>query len=181
MQELAELFPRSEKHTPDLVGTSEEPWLTRDAVNILKSIYSPFGRLLEFGCGSSTLWWCKWMKPRFTSIEHDEEWYNKTKEALRLRCSLQKVNLLHIPDFDIYTTYLSNLINEFDIVVVDGRKRVKCIKNSWGAVRVGGYLVLDNSDREYYQEGIDYMLADNPGVIDTWNGLFRTSFYRKIK
>jgi hypothetical protein len=40
----------------------------------------------------------------------------------------------------------------FDIVAIDGRARPSCILHARLKVKVGGYLLLDNSERSHYQE-----------------------------
>lgn len=40
---------------------------------------------------------------------------------------------------------------------VDGRARNLCILHAAHKVRLGGYLMLDNSDRLEYQSGIDLL------------------------
>ena len=37
---------------------------------------------------------------------------------------------------------------------VDGRNRARCIEHARSKVPVGGYLVLDNSEREEYQDAM---------------------------
>lgn len=38
----------------------------------------------------------------------------------------------------------------FDLVIVDGRARPSCLMHGVPKVKVGGMLVLDNADRDYY-------------------------------
>ena len=41
----------------------------------------------------------------------------------------------------------------FDIVLIDGRDRVRCAKNAISKLKSGGILIWDDSDRGYYEEG----------------------------
>jgi hypothetical protein len=41
----------------------------------------------------------------------------------------------------------------FDIVLVDGRARVSCIAHAAPKVKIGGTLILDNSERTRYRSG----------------------------
>ena len=50
--------------------------------------------------------------------------------------------------------------NIFDIVLVDGRARPSCIKHASKKVKIGGLIVLDNSDREYYLRMTANLLQD---------------------
>ena len=47
--------------------------------------------------------------------------------------------------------------NVFDLVMVDGRARNSCIWHARRKVKPGGYLVLDNAEREKYLSGIKLM------------------------
>jgi hypothetical protein len=48
----------------------------------------------------------------------------------------------------------------FDIIVIDGRDRVNCAKNSLGALKEDGVIIWDNSERSKYAEGYAF-LKDN--------------------
>ncbi|MGF1534205.1 MAG: hypothetical protein ACFCUI_10915 [Bernardetiaceae bacterium] len=39
----------------------------------------------------------------------------------------------------------------FDLVLVDGRSRPACVQHSLPKIRTGGWLVVDNAEREYYK------------------------------
>jgi hypothetical protein len=45
------------------------------------------------------------------------------------------------------------------MVVVDGRARPSCIFHSLKKVKPDGYLVIDNSEREYYLTKLQKLLA----------------------
>ena len=46
---------------------------------------------------------------------------------------------------------------QYDVVIIDGRDRVNCIKQSIKALSTEGVVLLDDSHREKYKEGIDYV------------------------
>ena len=75
----------------------------------------------------------------------------------------------------------------FDIVVVDGRVRNGCIKHAIPRVKLGGWLVVDNSDRRYYLES--FPALQNPalwekvefqGPVFFQHAFGKTSFFRKL-
>jgi len=41
----------------------------------------------------------------------------------------------------------------FDLVIIDGRARCGCIRSSMNKVKRGGYILLDNSHRTWYDNG----------------------------
>ena len=63
---------RPPSHTPDIMGTNEEPWMTRGSINYLYYHIPKLKskKLLEYGSGSSTAWFLKVMNCEVTSIEH---------------------------------------------------------------------------------------------------------------
>ncbi len=46
----------------------------------------------------------------------------------------------------------------FDIIIVDGRDRVNCCKQAVNAVSENGVIVLDDSEREFYREGVNFLV-----------------------
>lgn len=131
-----------------------EPWLVESANVFLNNFVKKNGLVLEYGMGGSTIWF---LKNGFilNSIEHDEGWYEKITKYCYENIYDAKLNsqLVERPYNDACPkNYLF-----FDIILVDGRDRVKCIESSMKLLRQGGILILDNSEREYYQKGIDMM------------------------
>ena len=52
-----------------------------------------------------------------------------------------------------YVEYIDEFPDEyFDIIMVDGRRRSDCLRRAIPKLRIGGALVLDNSERQEYQE-----------------------------
>lgn len=74
----------------------------------------------------------------------------------------------------------------FDVIVVDGRDRVNCVKNSMKALSQNGIIILDDSSRDKYKEAFDFMLSNGFKQI-TFCGLKSTGrkedcttiFYRR--
>ncbi len=153
------------------------PWLTYDAINFLEKICNSDKRVFEWGSGGSTLFFAARCKD-VTSIEHDTFWIQSLRDKLE-ELNLKNVSLKGIegvpinnfstldpenPDdfiskekkseglsFEDYVKSIDQFETEyFDIVVVDGRARNSCIKRALPHVKIGGYLVVDNSDRKYY-------------------------------
>lgn len=122
-----------------------EPWFAEEANDILRmyfNLINPYQNCFEFGSGASTNYLRKRCKELF-SIDHDKEWAEKTGAKFCERPYNKEIELFP---------------NEyFYLIIVDGRDRVKCIESSIPKLKQGGWLILDNSEREYYQKGIDLM------------------------
>ena len=92
---------------------------------------------------------------------------------------LKNIDLKYIPrEHDKYANYIKEFPKDyFDLVFIDGRDRVKCIQNSIDRVKPKGIIVLDNSEREEYKDGI--MLLKDWKEIETSNGKWKTTIWIK--
>ena len=125
------------------------PWITDGANDFLfqKVLNKEIMSVLEFGSGASTVWFAENIET-LISIEHDEGWYGKITDILNSKgLSIEDYVLFPRPYSNVCSSYKDRL---FDLVVVDGRDRVSCAKASYKLVRPGGYLMLDNDERSYY-------------------------------
>ncbi|MDJ0617413.1 MAG: hypothetical protein QNJ63_11820 [Calothrix sp. MO_192.B10] len=55
-----------------------------------------------------------------------------------------------------YCRSITEFNQEFDVVIVDGRDRVNCVKQAIGKLSKTGVIILDDSDRQRYSEAIDH-------------------------
>jgi hypothetical protein len=126
--------------------------------------------MLEIGGGNSTIFLSKLVK-RLVTIEHNLEW-SKTIEN---RIKNSKIDwTLHVVEpnwsqihpfqpaengqFDNYVNFISTLDdNQFDVILVDGRDRVKCALQSIPKLKKYGVILIhDFWNREKY-----HVLLDN--------------------
>lgn len=141
------------------------PWITLPCIDFLSERLNDGIELLEFGSGNSTLYFAKTAK-HVTSIEHDKEWYEKIKS----KSANHRVNIFFCPlqyDSD-YCRYALILDKKFDLVVVDGRDRVNCVKYSLQNLTEVGCILLDDSERPKYREAIDYLHNIGFKSINFW-------------
>jgi hypothetical protein len=127
------------------------PW-NYPVVRILQERLTKDLNLFEFGSGYSTLFYAKKVKA-VTSVEYDEKWLHIIKSQLP-----DNVNII-FKQQDVdgdYCRVIKSTGKKYDVVIVDGRDRVNCIKQSISALTSKGVILLDDSQRERYQEGIDF-------------------------
>jgi len=172
--------PRPEGHTPDKTGNPDEPWLTRDAITYLNGNVDTSMSVLEFGAGSSTAWFAGRVG-RVYSVEHDHGWWDLTTQRV-LEGKFSNVSLYHVPDtndFEDYIQFGRKLAAhyKFDVIVVDGRRRVRCIKAVAEFLAKDGMIVLDNAERPCYAEIHEFM--KDWFVKRTNNGIWRTDIFRR--
>ncbi len=132
------------------------PWFNSETLKYVASLLKFDWIVLETGCGSSTVWYANRVK-KVVSIEHDESWYEKIC-ALLIRQEIGNVVLYHEENYP--TEGLEGYFeDEFDFISIDGRGRVKSIETAIPYLKSGGYLMLDDSQRERYQQA--FTLVDN--------------------
>ena len=130
------------------------PWITYSALAFLEPRVRPDMAVFEYGAGNSTLWWGRRVS-KVVSCEHDAEWCAKLRDQLPETVELR---LVALEPEGLYAQEIARFQNAFDIVVVDGRERVACIKNSLAALKSDGVIVFDNSARERYAEGVRFLM-----------------------
>jgi SAM-dependent methyltransferase len=152
--------------------TRHIPWLTYGATDWLATVVGPASRVFEFGSGGSTFFFLD-LGASVTSVEHEAAWHARVAAALPAEARARAVLRLVEPrppapgesdrayvsaKFDgvprDYESYARSIDAEpdgsFDLVLVDGRARVACVRHARAKVRPGGYLVLDDSSRPEY-------------------------------
>ena len=129
------------------------PWYTYPAIHFIKNRLMKDMTVFEYGCGFSTLWWADRVQ-RVVSVEHDEKWYNQIKKLIPENVEL---NLIKLDPIGSYQNKISDYHNMFDIIILDGRERVKCSYNSIDALKENGIIIWDNSDREEYIDGYQFL------------------------
>lgn len=132
-----------------------EPWLVPEANEFLKHFFeqNKNPHVLEFGVGGSTVWFSQ-KTTNLISVEHDEKWAIDVKNYIKTPTN---INLLPRPYNNFCNQFPDNF---FDLILIDGRERVRCITSSIRILKSGGILMLDNSERDYYQPGIK--------LLETW-------------
>lgn len=178
------------------------PWLTTSAVLYLENSVKPGMRVFEYGSGASTVFFAK-KGTKIYSVDHDEMWHEKISNYLK-RKNLSTANLilrkpvknkeqveitsqkdLRFSGYD-YSDYVNSIleteINDFDIILIDGRARVQSLEKSLSKLKKGGLLIFDNADREEYLEGLEalekYCVLSNYEIVD-WDLFFsQTNIYR---
>lgn len=143
------------------------PWIPYVARDFLDRILTPEMCVFEWGSGGSTVYFAERVA-QVVTVEHE------CKEA---QPSLENVVALYIPpedgelgtdrsrpehyyseaypgkNFKRYALAIDDF-EPFDLVFVDGRARPSCLHHA--KVKPGGWLVLDNSDREYYLKHVAF-------------------------
>lgn len=189
------------------------PWITFPAIRLLQRTLRPGMRVFEYGSGGSTLCFAR-RGATVISIEHNPEWYGRVVSRLEQEHQhnasvtlVEPVPTTHTSDADpadpeVYissapeyhhydfknyvTTIDAYPDDHFDLILIDGRARPACIRHARSKVRIGGHVVLDNSDLPHYSPAtllLDdvYRRMDCPGPIPYLQTFIRTTAWRRLK
>lgn len=127
--------------------------------------------VLEWGSGYSTKYFPDLLKEKgikFTwdSIEYDIRWIdalNKLKFPKGVKLYLFDEPILRIDDrrvlrryqMDDYVNFPDTLGKKYDLIFVDGTKRVRCMKKALNLLKPDGIIILHDAQRYKYEEGIN--------------------------
>lgn len=128
------------------------PWLPFRLIDELGERIGPDSRVFEYGGGGSTLWFLD-RGAEVVTVEHDASWCR----ALATLTKSSRWTLLERTgtSFGDYVAAITDYPDQFfDLVVVDGRERVRCAQAARSKVAPGGWLVFDDIDRSRYAEGL---------------------------
>jgi hypothetical protein len=124
------------------------PWVTYSFIDFIKTRLNKQQSVFEYGSGSSTLFYAARVN-KVVSVEHDEAWYHKILSSKPANADMIFTKLERGGE---YCKKAAMLAEQFDIIIVDGRDRVNCCKESVAALSPQGVLVLDDSERGEYNE-----------------------------
>lgn len=146
-------------------------WVTYSFIDFIKEKISKELDIFEFGSGNSTIFYAG-LAGSVYSVEHDQDWFQKSSQI-----KLSNVNMIHCglqPGGD-YCKSAITTGKKFHMIIVDGRDRVNCCKQSLAALTENGVVVLDDSERAEYAEAHAFFKAHGykhlpfsgmaPGVI----------------
>lgn len=175
IQDFPAYFSYNRRLIPPFLAS--KPWIVHRAFLELQKYLKPQMHVLEFGSGGSTLYLADKVASIY-SIEHDEKWYHLIHKQLE---AYPKITHVLVPpvkkegkeeyksvhglfseglDFENYAHAADHLPEEsFDLLIIDGRVRPQCLKNSISKLKRGGMLIFDNADRETYQDTIQTFLS----------------------
>ena len=167
---------RRDRRAPEPLEV-REPFMNRPARRRIATLVHPGTEVVEVGAGASTVWLDE-RGARVWSLEHDPAWAERVQDELRRPDSVHLVE----PDFEgrhrstmsgqIFDSYLEKLgvlpASSADVVIIDGRCRVECVERLREVVRPGGWLVLDDSQRDRYLPGI--------ALLDGWERIDAVGF-----
>ena len=150
------------------------PWVTYSFIDFIKEKLNKQHTIFEFGSGNSTFFYAKYAGI-VVSVEHDKDWYDKIVSTKPENAEMIFCELVRGGD---YCKMPVKLEEKFDIIIVDGRDRVNCCKQAVDALSANGVVVLDDSEREQYRSGVDFLMKSGFKHL-SFSGISPGLFYRK--
>lgn len=116
------------------------PWFTYPAIEYLVQLNFSEKRIFEYGTGYSSKFWSQRAK-EVVSVEHDEEWHAKVSGA-----KTPNHAIILEPNEGKYARSVEGK-GKFDVIVVDGKYRLRCVESSLPYLSSNGMMIVDNTDR----------------------------------
>ena len=123
--------------------------------------------ILEYGSGSSTVYFSK-RKYNITSVEYDNDWFNKIKLILNkykstkiylikedINIQREYVSKKNFKSYKNYAEFPLSLNEKFDLIIIDGRVREKCLEISPKLLSTNGIIIFDDTERTRYKKSIN--------------------------
>jgi hypothetical protein len=163
------------------IGKDNEPlpWVTYPFISFIQPRLKKDFLLFEYGSGNSTLFYSRYVK-KITAAEHSSEWYERISAK-----APANAEIIYNSVSENYSRTINKTDEKYDIIIVDAIERVECIFESVAHLTSGGVIILDDSDREEYFPGKDYLVTKDFKYIDFWgispgylNNKCTTVFYR---
>jgi hypothetical protein len=159
------------------------PWLNFPVIAFLEGRLKNDLTLFEYGSGYSTLFYAHLVRA-VTAVESDEAWYTKVREMVP-----DNVDLIYRKtdsDGD-YCRSIHVSGSRYHVVVIDGRDRLNCVKQSIDRISDDGVIVFDDSHKTWHAASIRYLkekgfsALEFEGLKPTERGIDRTTvFYRQV-
>jgi hypothetical protein len=145
------------------------PWLMYSFIDYflnLPEVQTRFKDLdfFEYGAGNSTIFFARFFKT-VTSVEHNRRWVDEVKKNIPKNA---KVIYKKLDISGEYSKAIRNTGKKYDMVLVDGRDRMNCLKQASKCLTPHGILLLDNSERDHYKEGKTYLKEKGFRELQFW-------------
>ena len=163
------------KHrTPIDINGDPIPWFTYSFIDFLQERLTKHQRVFEFGSGNSTRYFAEKCLS-IHSVEHHQEWY---KLGLDKKPENAELTFIELDQDGKYCRAAKASNHTYDIIIVDGRDRVNCCKQSIEVLTDQGVIILDDSERVKYEEA--RTLLKSRGFKELlFSGISPGFFYRK--
>ena len=143
------------------------PWIAWPCIDFMAAYLTPAHHVFEWGGGGSTVFFLE-KGCRVTTVESSDEWIEQLEARVRAMPgdARSRWDLRRVPVIDNADPAIAEYIDQvnsggpWDLVMVDGWSRFKCLQAGLHTVKPGGMLVLDNANQKQFDSV--------PGVMQRW-------------
>lgn len=155
----------------------DNPWMTKDSVNLLEQLIKKTDVGLEYGSGKSTKWFAMRCK-HLTSIEHNKEWFEIVSRKIKNQNNVD-YRLLSLNDNPVESDYYKSIYEfsdkSLDFIINDGKFRDLIASEGIKKIKCGGIYILDNAER-YLQNNLN--LPES--MISGWDTSLNWKYFNEI-
>jgi len=157
------------------------PWVVPASIPFFESLINDSMAVIETGSGGSTVWLAE-RAGMVYSFEHTKRYYDAVSAELKRR-GIPLGDAAGVVDLWYMPTYpkvgVPHIGVPLDLAFIDGRGRVKSIRSILPQIKSGGWIVLDNAERDKYQPGRKLLDKAASTVAIFKKGKWTTAFYKK--
>lgn len=161
----------------------ETPMMSKEEIRLFSKELCSRKRVdvLEWGSGGSTIYFTNLLREKgvpftWTSIEYNKKWYEGVKEKVGPEVEVvlfdvgnDEVKQLENP-MDEYVEYPKTTGKKYDVILVDGRKRRRCLLVAKEVLRKGGVVFLHDAQRRYYHSAFSEYPDSRRVLWRMWRG-----------
>lgn len=158
------------------MNVPNQPWMSKQEINLILSFLNKDDIMLEYGCGGSTLFFPNYVK-EYYSIESDESWANSVREVMPKNAKMSYVPVIKPNDPDqknirrwdqLYTTKTYHAYKEyietgsktgkvFSKILIDGRARPQCARYMYDFIDSDCIIFMHDwhPSRAYYRSVLE--------------------------
>lgn len=163
-----------------------KPQMSSEETAVMERILSSYGPhldVLEWGSGGSTVYFAQFLRDEgisytWTSIEYNRIWHERISHVVRDDKCVDLV-LFDVGNTELrqrytsmeeYITYPATLGKKYDVILVDGRKRRRCLLEARNLLKPDGVVFLHDARRTYYHCAFS---AYPDSQVLLWTGLWQ--------
>jgi len=139
------------------------PWLAPKVIARLEEIVKPTFHVIEHGCGGSTLWFAE-RAASVIAFDDNAKW----REKINAKLDPARARVFS----ELGNRFATAIAEKFDLLLIDGEPledRIQWIRFAPDIVKPGGWVVLDNANREILT-GVRAWLHEQSESVETFNG-----------
>lgn len=136
------------------MSIDDKPYMTDEEILHMMKYIDRNVKMLEIGGGGSTVFLSKFVK-HLVTVEHNKTWAGELWSLLGKRRRNWSIHIAepNFPQqhpfqpaqpgqFDRYINHISKIDETFDVILIDGRDRVRSVYASLDKLKTNGYMII---------------------------------------